>query len=118
MAINNAGQIAGIALTSEEDVHAVCWDQGRLHELHRPSDAWNWARAINDAGHVGGRGETPDGESFAVPWLGEQPIEVGPTGPLIGGAYGINDACRSSASRRVLRARAMPFSGMAAATRP
>ena len=68
-AINNAGLIAGFAITSSGKSHAVVWEDGQMHDLGTyPDGDISRAMAINDAGDVVGQGTHDDGTVTAFLW--------------------------------------------------
>jgi probable HAF family extracellular repeat protein len=67
--INEAGQIAGFAITDRNRTHAVVWENGVMHDLGVFEDGTvSVANAINNAGQVVGQGDHGNGTVTAFLW--------------------------------------------------
>jgi len=68
-AINDQNQIVGLAMTSNNELHAVLWTKAGIHDLNQlipPNSGWvlNEAFDINNSGQITGNGVI-NGENHA-----------------------------------------------------
>jgi probable HAF family extracellular repeat protein len=107
VAINNRGQIVGIAENAASRVHAFLWENGTMIDLGTlPGDVLSRARGINNRGQIVGESISAGGFRRAFLWKDGTMIDLG---ALAGGspssAWDINahgDVAGESGDRAVL----------------
>lgn len=95
-AINDKGEIAGWVDTSEVEIEAAVWRNGKLKKLdslgNEPSSAWD----INNRGQIVGTSADPKKKMHACLWENDKPYDLNSLIPADSGwrlryAYRIND---------------------------
>ena len=66
--INNRGQVAGMAPTAGEQIHAFLWEHGAMTDLGTLGGPTSRVIALADNGFVVGTSQTDDGFTHAFPW--------------------------------------------------
>lgn len=92
-AINDAGDVVGSGLASDNAIHPLRWDANGVTDLGRLGPD-SYALGINNAGMVAGWSDLEDGGAHPVMWpAGSGPIDLEPDGGVTADfAYGVNDA--------------------------
>lgn len=92
VALNDAGQAAGVSDTRDGKRHAFVFSNGKLRDLGTFGGASSYAAAINDAGRVAGYADTPAGERHAFVHDGAALKSLGTLGGNRSQATAINTA--------------------------
>ena len=85
-AVNDAGQVVGVAQMTSRDYHAFLWKSGVMTDLGTLGGGYSAAYGINEAGQIVGES---DGHAFL--WDSGVMRDLGSLGPY-SAAYGINEA--------------------------
>jgi probable HAF family extracellular repeat protein len=91
-AINNRGQVAGVADLPDGRHHAFLWENGRMRDLGTLGGKNSEARKINNKGQIVGVAETRTGAEHAFLWSGGRMRDLGTFSGKLTEASGINDA--------------------------
>src|SRR5579871_1268202 len=68
IALNDAGQVAGYSLRSDQSPHAFLWQDGRMLDLGTLGGRCSWAWDLDWQGHVVGAADTSSGPTQAFVW--------------------------------------------------
>lgn len=92
-AINDAGQVAGTSITSQNAQRAFLWQNSQMTELPTLGGINNIALDINNTAQIVGHSSTPSGYNHAVLWSNNMINDLGsPVGGEHSYAYGINNS--------------------------
>ncbi len=95
-AINDKGEIAGWVDTSDREIEAAVWRNGKLKKLEGLGDAPSSAWDINNNGQIVGSSSTPERRVHPCLWVNDKPYDINNLIPKGSGwrlkfAYRIND---------------------------
>lgn len=80
VAINDRGQVIGMADTTDDHWHPFLWQNGKMRDLGTLGTEGTWVYDINDRGQVIGDGHTRGGDEHAFLWEAGQMRDLGTLG--------------------------------------
>lgn len=91
VAINDSGQVAGVAMTADGGRRAFLWSAGSTTMLDTPAGGESWAFGLNLRGQVVGAASLSDGAFHAVLWDAGRITDLGHLGGGLSEATAISD---------------------------
>jgi len=83
--INDAGDITGYSESSDGQIHAFVYTQGKLQDLGTLGGAGSLANAVNNAGQITGLALTATGEAHTFIYAAGAMTDLGPSGTTSSG---------------------------------